>query len=354
MRVLQVIADGSPGGGTTHVLQILTGLRRQHSFGLITQDKSYLLREGRNLGISSFGIEFFRSRIDPRVPIRIRQIVGNFRPDVVHAHGGRAAFFCALGRLRPRMVYTVHAYHFVDKSPAFRSLAIASERWMSRRTAHTIFVCNYDRRLAEKYSLLRKEATRSVIPSGIALSQIPRAAPSSSRHIGFIGRLEHQKDPLLFLAVLERLPECTATLVGGGRLDDQVRAKIALCGLQARVLGPLSHDQALKILSTLGVLLMTSRWEGLPLLALEAMCAGVPIVATSVGGMPEIIEDGRSGMLVRTRSPDDIAAAVRKLTEDLPFRESIIRNARERVQRLFSEERMLREIQSVYEEVSRL
>jgi glycosyltransferase involved in cell wall biosynthesis len=80
----------------------------------------------------------------------------------------------------------------------------------------------------------------------------------------------------------------------------------------------------------------------------------VPIVATDVGGLPEVIEHGRSGLLVGTRSPDDIAAAVSKLTQDLDFREFIIRNARERVQTLFSEDRMLAEIQRVYGEVSGL
>ena len=119
------------------------------------------------------------------------------------------------------------------------------------------------------------------------------------------------------------------------------------------MLGPLPHDRTLEVLSTLGVLVMTSRWEGLPILALEAMCAEVPIVATAVGGLPEIIEDGRSGMLVGTRSPDEIAAAVRRVTEDQEFRKLIIRNARERVQTLFSEDRMLAEIQKVYEQVSR-
>ena len=207
MRVLQVIADGSPGGGTTHALQILTGLYRRYSFSLITQHNSYLLSEVSNLGISSFGIEFFRSRLDPRVPVRIRRIVGDLRPDIIHAHGGRAAFFCALGRVRPRIVYTVHAYHFVARNPFFRSLAVSAERTVSRSAAHVIFVCNYDSRLADKYRLLQKETTKSVIPCGIPLSQILRATSPSLRHVGFIGRLEHQKDPLLMIDVLERLPE---------------------------------------------------------------------------------------------------------------------------------------------------
>lgn len=354
MRILQIIADGSPGGGTSHTLQILTRLKSDYSFALITQKNSYLLSEASHLGIATFGIEFFRSRLDPRVPIRIRQIVGELRPDVIHAHGGRAVFFCSLGRVQPPMVYTVHAYHFVDKNPFMRSLAVGAERMVSKYAAHTIFVCNHDSRLASKYGLISNAARKSVIPCGIPPLHIPKTSLSSLRHLGFIGRLEHQKDPLLFLDVLKRLPEYTATLVGGGRLGSEVRGKIGSYGLPARLTGPLPHDRTLEVLSTLGVLVMTSRWEGLPILALEGMCVGVPIVATGVGGLPEVIEHGRSGLLVGTRSPDDIAAAVSKLTQDLDFREFIIRNARERVQTLFSEDRMLAEIQRVYGEVSGL
>jgi glycosyltransferase involved in cell wall biosynthesis len=156
------------------------------------------------------------------------------------------------------------------------------------------------------------------------------------------------------LDVFERLPEYRATMVGGGDLERSVQKRIKLRALKVEFLGLLPHERTLQVLSTLGVLVMTSRWEGLPILALEAMSVGVHVVATRVGGLPEIIEDGRSGMLVKTRSPDEIVAAVRTVTEDLELRDSIIRSARERVQTLFSEERMLSSIRRVYDEVSGL
>ena len=96
IRVLQIVADGSPGGGTTHVLQILRGLRNRCSFGLVTQRDSYMLDEARSLGIPSFGVDFFHSRLDPRVPLNLRRIAGEYGARVVHLHGGRAAFFYAL------------------------------------------------------------------------------------------------------------------------------------------------------------------------------------------------------------------------------------------------------------------
>jgi glycosyltransferase involved in cell wall biosynthesis len=99
---------------------------------------------------------------------------------------------------------------------------------------------------------------------------------------------------------------------------------------------------------------MTSRWEGLPLLPLEAMWSGVPVVATNVGGLSEIIENEKSGLLINSRSADDLALAVMRLTDDLALRESIVDNARRRVQTLFSEARMLSEIDKTYQEVAAL
>src|ERR1051325_4295290 len=127
MRVLQVVADGNPGGGTTHALKILARLNREYALGLITQRGSYLMSEATRLGIESFGVEFFRSRFDPEVPIRIRKIAREIRPDFIHTHGGRSAFFCSLSGIQAPMVYTVHAYHFVHRNFVFRSAAIRAK-----------------------------------------------------------------------------------------------------------------------------------------------------------------------------------------------------------------------------------
>jgi len=194
----------------------------------------------------------------------------------------------------------------------------------------------------------------NIIYNGIALKGVPRAMPGTPKRIGFIGRLEYQKDPFLFLDVLESLPEYAATIVGGGTLEDKVKAEIRRRGLpRVQVLGALSHPETLEVLSGLHVVLMTSLWEGMPILALEAMCSGVPVVATNVGGLGEIVENGRSGLLVESRSAEDLARAVVRVTEESALRKQIIENGRDRVRALFSEERMLSEICKVYRRVAK-
>jgi glycosyltransferase involved in cell wall biosynthesis len=352
MRVLEIIADGNPGGGTTHVLQILRALRDSCSLGLVTQKDSYLLEEARGLGIPSFGVDFFRSRVDARVPLRLRRLVRDYSAQVVHLHGGRAAFFYGLAFARTPAVYTVHGYHFRHKRPIMRRLALSAERFAAGRADTLIFVSNHDLRAAKDFEILHDSKRTEVVYSGIPLTQAraPSADPRSD--VGFVGRLEAPKDPLLFLDVVERLPGYTATIVGGGALENEVRRHIQQRGLSGvRMLGALSHRDTLEILSTLGVVVMTSLWEGMPILPLEAMWAGVPVVATNVGALDEVIQDGRSGLLVEGRSPDGLARAVRRVTNDPMLRERIVREGRARVRSMFSEERMLSEIFQVYQQV---
>lgn len=92
----------------------------------------------------------------------------------------------------------------------------------------------------------------------------------------------------------------------------------------------------------------TSRWEGMPILPLEAMWTGVPVVATKIGALDEVIEDGKRGLLVDGRSPDDLAQVVRRVIGDPALYERIVRNRRDRVRSIFSEDRMLAEIREIY------
>jgi glycosyltransferase involved in cell wall biosynthesis len=155
------------------------------------------------------------------------------------------------------------------------------------------------------------------------------------------------------LDVLERLPGYRATIIGGGTLEYKVRAEIKRRGLCAvRMVGTLPYNETLEELSKLHTVIMTSRWEGLPHLPLEAMQCGVPVVATNVGALGEVIESGKSGLLVDGRSADDLARAVKQLTESSALRERKIKNGRDRVRTLFSGERMLSEIREVYRQVA--
>jgi glycosyltransferase involved in cell wall biosynthesis len=280
-----------------------------------------------------FEVDFFRSRVGTRVPFELRKVVRKFEPQLVHVHGGRAGFFSALAAIDFTIVYTVHGYHFLQKRPLLvRWLALNAERVASWGADWVLCESNDDAKVAQAHRLLPNAKRSAVVNTSISFAQIPRAKPVARKHIGFVGRLEYQKAPLLFLDIMERLPDYSATIVSGGGLEDEVINVIKHHRLPSvRMLGTLSQSESLLELSKLHTVVMTSRWEGQPHLPLETMWSGVPVVATKVGAISEIIE-----------------------YDDLALPESIVDAARRRVRTLFSEARMLSEIDKIYHEVATL
>jgi glycosyltransferase involved in cell wall biosynthesis len=355
MRVLEIIASGGFGGGTNHVLQILRGFKDSLSLYLVTQRDSYLFKKAGEIGIPCTGLNFFSGRVDPRVPFRLQKVLRSVKPHVVHVHGGRAAFFLALARSAVPSVYTVHGFHFLHKPFPFRWLAIGAERLALNRANHVIFVSQFDQKLAKAYRILSGNTPNCVIHNGIPCPSVTVGAQGQECLIGFIGRLEPEKDPLLFLDSLGELPNYRGVIIGTGSLEMTVRKEIERKRLADRVTmrGGLSHEETMNAMRDLQLLVMTSRWEGLPLTPLEAMKIGVPVVATDVGGMREIIEDGKSGVLVPDRTSTAIALAIKRVCEDKRLRAILVNEARTRVTEIFSEEAMLSRVRVVYEGIAR-
>ena len=260
MRILQFVADGAPGGGTNHVLQICRGMRDTAEVTLLTQQDSYLQREAAGLGIEVVTGDFFRSRLDRAATNLVAQTVERCSPDMIHCHGGRAAFFCSLVRGAPPTAYTVHGFHFARKPSPARLAGWAGEFWSIRRADQIIFVSDYDRQLAQRFKLLPKNKPHRVIHNGIPKPEITEPNAKASRGVGFIGRMVFQKNPQLFVEVVRRLPDnVKAVMVGGGDLADEVTNLVKSFGLEDRIelAGGLAHKDALNVLSQLDVLVMT-------------------------------------------------------------------------------------------------
>lgn len=361
-KILHFVCDGAPGGGTNHVVQLLTRLGRSDQgseetenelfpdgdveCALLTEDGTYLAEMAEGLGVQTFVGRFFRGRTDRAASRRVKEVIAEFQPDIVHCHGGRAAFF--YGRLKDPTTsfYTVHGFHFKRKSTLSRWLGWAGEFFSIRRADHVVFVSHYDKKLAVDARLLPKKKSHRVIHNGIAQ---PKAEKGDRKlGVGFVGRMVFQKHPELFLDVLERLPNVHAVMGGDGELEPEIRKQVQQRGLDSRLqlLGGLPHVEALDVIANLDVLVMTPRWEGLPLLPLEAMLLGVPVVSTPVGGIPEVIEHKVSGWLGATA--DELAEGVDKILNDVAFRQNIIEQARDTAQSKFAQEEMVSQLRVFY------
>lgn len=361
-RILEVVADGQVGGGTTHVLRLAAAVAADlpAEVHLVSQAGSEAISEGLELGLEVHGLDFWRSRLDPRLWLRLRALVHRLRPALIHAHGARAALpLTHLAHVAP-LLYTVHGYHFTGKSGLTRRLALMAERRCSRAARTTIFVSAHDLETAGAAGIFvdREHKPRGrgprpqepgprhriVIPNGVDIpDERPGERPDEPAdpyRIGFLGRLVEQKNPLLLPEIVARLePPHHLVVVGDGELRPALEARAGDLGVQARMVmrGSLPHAAALAELARFGVLVLPSHWEGLPLAVLEAMAHGVPVVASAVGGTPEVIEHGESGFLCPPDDPTAFAGAIRMLTSDPVRRREIRARGRARIASGFTE-----------------
>jgi glycosyltransferase involved in cell wall biosynthesis len=197
-----------------------------------------------------------------------------------------------------------------------------------------------------------------VIYNGISLPEVPfrpYRSQTETAHVGTIGRMVPVKDYALFLKAAAEIRRnhtlVRFSILGNGPLAAQLKEQAVEIGLGGSIEFLTPRPDIAAHYGILDVYVNTSQHEGVPLTVLEAMANGVPVVAASVGGIREIIVHGQSGLLVESRNPKDFAAACIRLLEDSSLRESIRRNAYQRVRRVFGEDEMARRYKAVYESV---
>jgi glycosyltransferase involved in cell wall biosynthesis len=173
--------------------------------------------------------------------------------------------------------------------------------------------------------------------------------------LGLVARLHRQKglgDLLAAVAwVRERVPDVRLLLIGEGELRDELEAQARALGLSGAVIFAGIRTDVAEIVAALDIFVLPSLWEGTSNAVLEAMAAGLPIVATAVGGTPEVVVDGVTGLLVPPRDPSALAGALVTLLQDADLRHRMGRAGRERVKQYFSLERMVRRTEALYEEL---
>ncbi|MGY1708784.1 glycosyltransferase [Geodermatophilus sp. SYSU D00758] len=279
------------------------------------------------------------------LPVVLRR---NGRPvDVVHAHQGEDLAALPLARLAARrhrcpLVVTVHCsvgHTLTGGSPRarlLRRLGGLVERSALRRADAVVVLTT---RAAAALVADGVPAERvSTIPSGFEPALFTGVAadpfPVAGRpRIGYVGRLAPQKRADLLVAAFGRM-RCPAALVvvGDGPDADLVRRAVRESPASDRVTlaGFLPHDQVPGVLAALDVLALPSAYEEMGSVLTEAMAAGLPVVASAVGGIPEVVRDGETGLLVPPGDVDALAAALDRLAGDPRLRARLAAGARER------------------------
>jgi glycosyltransferase involved in cell wall biosynthesis len=369
-RVLMVV-ESSSGGTGRHVLDLSEGLARRgcdvhvlYSTGRADRfflDRIKLLPTVRCVPLP------MRTSIHPSdfAAVRAaRRYADEFGPfDAIHGHsskGGAVARLAAFGK-EAAAFYTLHGFIIMDPLLARwkRAFYLAVELALALRTSRIIAVAPEERREAVRLGLGKNRV--ALIPNGVGAPQLtPRTQArraigvedADAPVIGFVGRFVTQKAPDLLVRamaiVAARCPQARLALVGTGPLEAELRDLVRALGLGDKVLW-LGERPANSVLAAFDVFAMSSRKEGLPYVVLEAMSAGLPVVATDSSGVDSLVAAGENGIVVPRGDAAAFGDALATLAVDPALRERYGRGSLARV-RNFTIDAMVDQTLALYEE----
>ncbi len=339
LRVLHIITRLELGGAQRNTLFTVGNLDRTgFSVGLAWGPGDELDSEATEIeDLGRFEIPSLTRSIVPWMDFRavqgLRRAISSFGPDIVHTHSSKAGI---LGRLAaqmekvPTVVHSIHGWGFTPlQTPIKRRLFIAAERWVAPWTDHYISVSQANIDQGRALGFLGENV--SLIRSGIDLSpfrKLPKAAPVKRRLaipdgvpvVTQIGNLKPQKAPLDFVRmaaiVASTHPKAHFVMAGDGPLRPMVESLATDLGIAERLHLPGWWHDVPALLASTDVAVLTSRHEGLPRSVVEALAAGIPVVATAVDGTPEVLHDGINGFLASPADVERLAAGVCTLLGD--------------------------------------
>jgi glycosyltransferase involved in cell wall biosynthesis len=281
------------------------------------------------------------------------------KADLIHAHSSKAGLLTRLAaRARKRTevcLFTPHAWSFWAARGVEARVYTLLERLAARWCEAIVVVSDHERSAGLSARIGTAEQYR-VVRNGVPLDEFSAQPQPVPGRIVALGRLAPQKRPDLavkaFAGARTRYPEAELHFVGEGPLHAEVEALIADLGLRGAVklLGQRAHVPPL--LARASCLLLASDYEGCPFSVLEAMAAGVPVVATRVGGVPELVDDGVTGLLAEAGDEEALAGALIELLADPTRAMRMGAAGRERARRDFSADRMVQRITELYEQIA--
>jgi len=306
-----------------------------------------LMDKAISLGIPAETV-YLKWRFDPLAAFRLKKLLHKYNIAVLHCHGYKADVvgFLASRLIKVRLVSTCHGwwpntpklkfYNFIDMTVLrfFDAVVAVSPQILSALANRKIYPSKLD-----------------VIQNGIDVTSFSAATyrekikkdlgiKEGDIVVGSVGRLTGEKGINYLLEAASKIkikiPNAVFVIVGEGTMKDYLVDYARKLDVSDKVLFAGYREDIDKILSALDIFVMPSLTEGLPLALLEAMAAGKPVIASNVGGIPMIIDNGKTGILVKPKNPDQIERAISSLIGDKRYSDTIAENGRKFVENNFS------------------
>jgi glycosyltransferase involved in cell wall biosynthesis len=368
MRILYIVTAAEYGGASLHVLRLMDAdIKKGYKVGLVSAPETRIINEAKNIGAQIFINKYFVRPIqiynDFLALWSVFRAIKKFNPDLITAHStkaGYAARFFGFLFNKP-VIFTAHGWSFTEgRGSSMRKMLIIAERIAAKFTKKIVCVSEYDRSIALKFKVDKPDKILT-IHNGINPNPFLKVDGykitkefklSENPIITMIGRLTPQKNPITLLKASCFLnKKFKLLIVGKGELQNTVEQFISLNNLSDLVILTGERADIPEILAASTIFVLSSLWEGLPYTIIEAMISGLPIVATSVGGIPELIENGKTGFIVPPASPYKMAEAINKLLENEELCIKMGKEGQKKALREFTLNRMITQTQDLYKEV---
>ena len=363
IRVVEVLATGTNGGAQQHLQSLVTRIdKSRYDVSVVALSGGGAVRRLQRADIPVIVID------DPDDAIAVGALAAHLaevRADVVHAHMYRAETVATravlalaeIGHRRPYLVSTIHSSRV--RSSEDRALLRALTPHMDRLIAVS---------RAIEHKLVDEERTTvpvSLIYNGVDLDRYDHqeacctlpdeyGMEPGSKIVGVVARLEPEKGHPTLLeawpAVLRAVPDTYLLIVGEGSRRDALEAQARELQIAHRVVFTGRRDDVPAVTAALDVAVLPSYREAQGLSVLEAMALSRPVVASNVGGIPEMIEDGVTGLLVPPHDPQALSAAIIRLLRDHPYADTLGRAGHDLVHDRFCIELMVSAVESIYDE----
>jgi glycosyltransferase involved in cell wall biosynthesis len=346
LRVAQIVTKFSAGAGGITLRGALALDPDRYRSTILAADGGAYAERAAAAGLGVVELRHMSPELDPGEDVRgVRELVALLGPrrfDVVHTHSAKAG---ALGRVAARrvgvpvVVHSFHGFPFHEfQSPLRRRAYLAAERALASITDYFLTDGTMVAAEAVRLRLAPPERIRAIaspVDDGIhpvsdaarARARLRLGLPQQAKVVGTVARLDAQKSPLDMIEAVAALgrEDIYAAWIGDGELRPQAQQLIRARGLDDRFRLFGNRSDVASLLPAFDVFALSSLYEGLPCAAVEAMTCGVPVVATAVNSVPEIVVPGRTGLLAR---PGDPASLARALAHMLDHPEQAARLAR--------------------------
>lgn len=366
-KVLLYTDSDGLGGIERHICDLAASLPSQQAeVAIVCRQSSELERVARAAGFDVLALATRR----PYTLRASRQLAGwisSRQIDIIHAHNGRAAMIAVLAARKAGRGICIKSQHFLEPAHTKRSgplslVVRAVHRRVNRAirgwiaVSHAARTCMLDRREAphDRITVIPngiKDPDRRQLREPVLERQGLRIAAEAPMAV-CAARLEPEKDVASLIEawkeVAQAIPEARCVIVGAGSQERMLKELVVRADLNEKVYLAGFRNDALSVINAADLLVLPSLAEPFGLVLLEAMSLSKPVVATKAGGPLEIVEDGKTGLLVPSSDPKALAASLIQLLRDRALRERFGQNGRDRFTRHFTTQRMSEATADVY------